>query len=283
MKRFSASGIILVILLLQTSQNLDGQLPGFKKIKWEREKIAPGLLWKSSHCTIYDTVRQNINILVINTGKRKMSLWYNYKKNSPVSSQASEAKAVAAVNAGFFNIQGGGSVTYIRTGGVIAEPDTAVRWKPGPNMNGSVLIDTEGNVSTSLKMPNSWYDSHIEYPEVLVTGPVLLSGDKKVALPSTSLVVTKHPRSVIGIINKHKVVLVTIDGRTDQAAGMTLNEIADLMISLNCMDAVNLDGGGSTTMWISGKPFTGVVNMPCDNKKFDHAGERSVSDIIIIK
>jgi hypothetical protein len=36
-------------------------------------------------------------------------------------------------------------------------------------------------------------------------------------------------------------------------------------------------------MWVSGKPFNGVVNMPCDNKKFDHEGERKVSDIFIIK
>ena len=78
-------------------------------------------------------------------------------------------------------------------------------------------------------------------------------------------------------------VLLTLDGRTDQAKGMTLAELTDLMISLHCKDAVNLDGGGSTTMWISGKPFNGVVNMPCDNKKFDHEGERAVSDIIIIK
>jgi exopolysaccharide biosynthesis protein len=55
------------------------------------------------------------------------------------------------------------------------------------------------------------------------------------------------------------------------------------MILLHCRDAVNLDGGGSTTMWINGKPFSGVVNMPCDNKTFDHSGERSVSDILIIK
>ena len=60
---------------------------------------------------------------------------------------------------------------------------------------------------------------------------------------------------------------------------MTLNEVAELMQLLRCKDAVNLDGGGSTTMWISGKPFNGVVNMPRDNKKFDHEGERAVSDI----
>lgn len=283
MKKFSALEIILIILLLQASQNLEGQIPGFKKIKWDREKIAPGLVWKSSHCKIYDTVPQNINVLIINTSKRRMSLWYDYKKNTPVSSQAFEAKAIAAVNAGFFNIQGGGSVTYIKTGGLISEPDTAIRWKPGTDRNGSILIDAEGGVAIKEKMSNSWYDSRKEYTDVLVTGPLLLSDKKKVALSQSSLVKTKHPRSVIGIINDRKIILVTLDGRTDQAAGMTLQEVADLMISLKCRHALNLDGGGSTTMWINGKPYNGVVNMPCDNKMFDHAGERAVSDILIIK
>jgi len=96
-------------------------------------------------------------------------------------------------------------------------------------------------------------------------------------------VTTKHPRSCVGVINGHKLVLVTLDGRTAEAHGMSLTELADLMKSLKCKDALNLDGGGSTTMWIRDKPFNGVVNMPCDNKKFDHEGERAVSDILIIK
>jgi len=64
---------------------------------------------------------------------------------------------------------------------------------------------------------------------------------------------------------------------------MTLSELSELMLLLRCRDAVNLDGGGSTTMWINGKPFNGIVNMPCDNKKFDHEGERAVSDILVIR
>ena len=68
-----------------------------------------------------------------------------------------------------------------------------------------------------------------------------------------------------------------------EARGMSLSELTDLMLSLHCKEAVNLDGGGSTTMWISGKPFDGVVNIPCDNKKFDHTGERAVSNILIAK
>jgi exopolysaccharide biosynthesis protein len=214
---------------------------------------------------------------------RKISVLYNPKENEKTSKQASSSDAMAALNAGFFNVKDGGSATYIKTSGSIVDSDTAKKWLKNINMTGAVMINTIGHVSINQAMPNAWYDTHTEFPDVLVTGPLLLKDRKKVSLNRTSLVITKHPRSCIGVLNNHKIILVAIDGRTADAQGMTLFKLTDLMISLRCKDAVNLDGGGSTTMWINGKPFNGVVNMPCDNKKFDHEGERAVSDIFIIK
>jgi exopolysaccharide biosynthesis protein len=283
MNRTSTFRIILLVGLSVFFHTLNGQIKGFKRIKWENAKISSGLTWKSSHTVLYDSVPQNINILIINTHKRNISLSYNPEKNIIVSKQAEKAGAIAAVNAGFFNIKDGGSVTYIRTGGKIVDTDTAKRWSRNSNMTGALVVDMKSHVSIGRAMTNTWYDSHQEYPEVLVTGPLLISGKEKMQLPPTPLVKTKHPRTAIGKRGSHRIVLVTLDGRTDQAVGMTLAELTDLFISLHCRDAVNLDGGGSTTMWISGKPFEGVVNMPCDNKKFDHEGARAVSDILIIR
>jgi exopolysaccharide biosynthesis protein len=283
MNRITTLRIVLLVNLLVLFSSLSGQINGFEEIKWETEKIAPGLTWKSTHTSLYDSVPQNINVLIINTNRRNISLSYDPDKNIRVSRQAEKAGAIAAVNAGFFNIKEGGSVTYIKTGGVIVDTDTAKKWTRNANMTGSVLINKNGHVTLTTAKTNSWYDSHPEYAEVLVTGPLLLSEKTKMQLPSTPLVLNKHPRTAIGKKGDHKIVLITMDGRTDQAKGMTLAELTDLMISLHCKDAVNLDGGGSTTMWINGKPFNGVVNMPCDNKKFDHEGERAVSDILIIR
>lgn len=283
MNRISALRIILFVTLSVFFNSLNGQIKGFRSIKWESEKIAPGLTWKSSHTVLEDSIPQNINILIINTNKRNLSLSYNPDKNIVVSRQAEQAGAVAAVNAGFFNIKEGGSVTYIRTGGLIIDTDTAKKWKRNANMTGSLLIDKDGHVTLAIAKTNGWYDNHPEYTEVLVTGPLLLSGKVKTPLPVTPLAINKHPRTVIGKKGTHKIILLTLDGRTDQARGMTLSELADLVRALHCKDAVNLDGGGSTTMWIKGKPFNGVVNMPCDNKNFDHDGARAVSDILIIK
>jgi len=279
----SSYRITILFFLLACFGNLSAQVADFKKVKWEREKIAPGLTWKSSHTVLNDSISQNINILVINIRKRELSLSYNPDKNRKVSLQAKEAGALAAVNGGFFNMKDGGSSTYIKTGGLIVDADTAKRWTKNSNMTGSVLIDRDGHVTIEPAKTNSYYDSRPEYQDVLVTGPLLITEKKKIILPSTSLVKNMHPRTSVGKIGNHKIVLVTLDGRTEQARGVTMDELADIMRSLRCKDAVNLDGGGSTAMWISGKPFNGIVNMPCDNKKFDHAGEREVSDILIVK
>jgi exopolysaccharide biosynthesis protein len=283
MIRTSYLRVIFLFLLIIFTKNLNAQITGFNKIKWERDRIAPGLKWKSAHTFLNDSISQNINILIINTNKRIIALSYDPAKNIVLSKQAEDAGALAAVNAGFFNIRDGGSVTYIRAGGIIAESDTAKKWTRNANMTGSLLADKRGNVIIDRAHSNQWYDSHPEYAEVLVTGPLLLMENAKIQLPPTPLAINKHPRTVAGKKGKHWVILMTIDGRTDQSEGMSLAELTDFMILLHCNDAVNLDGGGSTTMWISGKPFNGVVNMPCDNKKFDHEGERAVSDILIIK
>jgi len=275
--------IASLFILLVFSGNLSAPVEGFKKIKWTKEKITPGLVWKSSHTVLNDTIPQNINILVINLHKRDLSLFYNPKENISVSMQAASVSALAAVNGGFFNIKDGGSVTNIKTAGLITDADTAKKWSRNSNMTGSVLIDKKGHFVIDPAQPNSFYDNHSEYNDVLVTGPLILKSKRKIQLPPGSLAKNKHPRTAIGKIGNHKIILVTLDGRTDQAIGVTLEELTDIMISLHCQDAVNLDGGGSTTMWISGKPFSGVVNMPCDNKKFDHEGARAVSDILIIK
>lgn len=279
----SSYRIVFLFILLAFVGNLSGQIVNFNRIKWTREKIAPGLIWKSSHTVLKDTIHQNINILMINLHKRNISLTYNPKKNIIVSKQAKASGAIAAINAGFFNIRDGGSVAYIKTGGLVVDTDTARKWTRNSNLNGSVLIDNNGHVSIDCVKMNSWYDSHQEFHDVLVTGPLLIKGRDEMQLPATPLVMNKHPRTAIGKRGKHKIVLLTLDGRTSEARGMTLAELADLLLSFHCKDAVNLDGGGSTTMWISGKPFNGVVNMPCDNKKFDHEGERNVSDILVIK
>ncbi len=74
------------------------------------------------------------------------------------------------------------------------------------------------------------------------------------------LVGRKHPRSALGTTQDGEIVLVVVDGRSPLSAGVTLEELANLMIAKGCTRAINLDGGGSSALWVGG----GIVNYPSD-------------------
>ena len=59
-------------------------------------------------------------------------------------------------------------------------------------------------------------------------------------------------------------------------------ELASFMRDLGCERALNLDGGGSTTMWVRGEPEGGIVNYPCDNRKHDRKGMRRVPNAVVV-
>ena len=127
-----------------------------------------------------------------------------------------------------------------------------------------------------------WEES-IKAENVLLTGPLLLLNSETQFFAKTAFNDNRHPRTCVCVTSDKKLLILTVDGRASEAEGMSLHELSGLLKSLKCKDAINFDGGGSTTMYIAGKPENGVVNYPSDNKKFDNAGERSVSNVFIIK
>lgn len=68
----------------------------------------------------------------------------------------------------------------------------------------------------------------------------------------------RNPRSAIGYTKENNFIFVAVDGREGSSIGMTLMELANFMQSIGCVGAINLDGGGSTVMYVNGK----VVNKP---------------------
>jgi hypothetical protein len=109
------------------------------------------------------------------------------------------------------------------------------------------------------------------------------------------LTFNRHPRTAIAIreddvsfpgvpiVRRRVGVLAAISGRHEgHAAGMTLQEVGELMVTLGCRDALELDGGGSTTMWMRDAPGNGVVNYPTDNGQFDQEGLRSLRLAVLV-
>ena len=82
----------------------------------------------------------------------------------------------------------------------------------------------------------------------------------------------RHPRSAIGW-NDQYIFLVEVDGRqTGLSVGMSFPELADYLVRLGCKEALNLDGGGSSTLWVLGQ----VMNSPC------YGHERNMANALIL-
>jgi exopolysaccharide biosynthesis protein len=105
---------------------------------------------------------------------------------------------------------------------------------------------------------------------------LLISNGVPENLPATAFVTTRHPRTCL-CITPEAILFITIDGRRETAAGMDLHDVQAFLISLGCVDAVNMDGGGSTTMWIHGVNGGRIVNHPSDR-----TGERPVANALVI-
>jgi hypothetical protein len=75
----------------------------------------------------------------------------------------------------------------------------------------------------------------------------------------------RHPRSAMGFdADRRTLYLMVVDGRSGASRGATLRELGDQMLALGAHAAVNLDGGGSSALWVRG---AGVVNRPSDGNE----------------
>jgi hypothetical protein len=114
-------------------------------------------------------------------------------------------------------------------------------------------------------------------PRILRAGRVAVAARAEGFAPAPSFfrafVAGRQPRTLAGVRSDGSLLLATVDGRAPGwSAGMTLPEAARMMRSLGARDALNLDGGGSSTMTVRGE----VVNRPSDRV------ERAVSDGLFV-
>jgi exopolysaccharide biosynthesis protein len=108
-------------------------------------------------------------------------------------------------------------------------------------------------------------------PQLIKNGKIEITWEQEKA--SKAFVETRHPRTAVAKLKDGKFLMITVDGRSEASAGIDLYDLAAYLLELGATDAMNLDGGGSTTMFLDGK----VVNQPSDKE-----GERKISDAILV-
>lgn len=264
------------------AQNYATDSLNFAKAKWDVQKIAPKTKLKTVHINDSSLFNSNQFISVIELKKPGRKVELNVAGHEKIlyttSAFGKENNAIAAINGTFFDIKNGGSVDFVKGSGKDINQTRL-------GENGARSAHQKSAVSSSGKGVNiiKWdgtpdWESKLKESDIMVSGPLLIHQDTLQALDQSSFTIARHPRSVVGTKKDGTVLLVTVDGRQSNSAGMSLPELTKLMKWLGSKSAINLDGGGSTTLWIE----KGVVNYPSDNKMWDHAGERKVANVILL-
>lgn len=201
---------------------------------------------------------------------------------------AKENNAIAAINGSFFkfnyeyNTQDYNSVDYIRKNGEQLAPNTYTSNERSMHQKGALTIyDGELYILKADELKE--WEKYIQAAEVITTGPILRTNGVDEKLEKSSFYTTRHPRTAVAKKENGNILFFTVDGRSKESAGMSLEELQATLRWLGAAYIINLDGGGSTTMYVRGQPSNGIVNHPSDNKKFDHEGARKVANIIIVK
>ena len=124
---------------------------------------------------------------------------------------------------------------------------------PADNLDGFELGD-------KVKLDYSLVPNWENVDHIISGGPYLLkNGEIFVDASSQKLnaITGKNPRTAIGYTKENTMIIVTVDGRKEGSSGVTLEELAKIMSDLGCYEAINLDGGSSTVMYVKGNTFSG--------------------------
>lgn len=288
-----AATVLTPVLL--PAQLLDGA-------NWFEREVGDGVTWRYYQFDELFGATQSVSYLEVDLQNPGVDLVINFREaaigpdpavfpRARTSAMAAEIPgAKGAINGTFFNTSSydpdrpnaawGGGVTYLKVEGNVVHPFD------GSSINsygGGFLFNGTSDVAVHRKT-SSWASVAPAWENMMINGPILLEdGVVEDYDPGNTFANARHPRSAMGIsADGNTLYLLAVDGRTGDAAGMSCTELAQVLRELGAHDAVNMDGGGSTTLWAAGEPFNGVVNYPSDNGAYDHNGERAAANALIV-
>jgi Phosphodiester glycosidase len=166
--------------------------------------------------------------------------------------------------------EGAGNAAIPRGGLVLSGHGEAAAW---------ILANLKPGTRVETRTAVTLRPRPVFIPDFVIGGGPRLVQSRKAVPPdaeiySPGFAEARHPRTAVGVRADGRILLVTVDGRQPElSVGMTIAELAALLLELGAVEAVNMDGGGSTTMVVRDR----VVNSPSDL-----TGERAVGDALLI-
>lgn len=296
MHNFSAEGevsrrfsfFIRLVLVLWVGGAYAGA-QGVAGADWFERSLGEGVVWRHYLFEDLGGNPQAVSYVEADLSNPQVSVQFPFleaarqRPSGMIPEQVPQAKA--GINGTYFVTAAGGPgghTTYLRVNGAEILPGGSLFAAFG--REGALALTGSGAASI-IKRPAGGWNTNTVHPNLMACGPIVLFDG---VVPGAYLrtlgdhSTARHPRSAVGLTPYNRLILLAVDGRTAMSAGMSCEELGELMQALGCDYGLNLDGGGSTTLWGAGEPFAGVLNYPCDNGLFDHLGERVVSNAISV-
>ena len=305
-------GVIMVVFAVSACRtyqsatsktNFDSELLDQKD--WKIDTLRRDVIWYHySSATDSEFANQNVNVVSFNP-KAKLGnavLAYEKEKDSLSVFASKIPGAIAGINATYF-IEKKDSADYmhLRLKGEdlqqVKVPKSSIYWW---KHQGMMTFNNEGTQFNIQFSPENF--ASVKSENIITGAPMLIADYKPVGLTFADTSGLKldlkklhyehylkhqgvrHPRTAVAVTKTGKLLLITVDGRNAAAKGMSAKELTQFLVRyFNPKSAMNIDGGGSTMMWIKGQVPNGIVNYPTDNKKFDHYGQRKVETALLIK
>ena len=180
-----------------------------------------------------------------------------------VSSMAERSGAIVAINGDFAGMRKNGVV--IRDG-LLYRKEHSTFDACAINWDGTMVTYASKEWKTDMLVKNNAYQAWSFGPELLDS-----NGQPLKSFNATNAVKKSNPRTAIGYFEPGHYCFVTVDGRSSESRGLTFSGLAAFMSELGCVQAYNLDGGESTSLWWQGD----IINVPSD-------GGRKVSDAVCL-
>lgn len=268
----------------------------FANTQWKTKKLGKGAVSICAQIPLYNS-NQTISVVKYPLKRHKTKILHRPGKSAATASFVGEKEnAKFILNGSYFDVKKKTSSVYLMINDTImantyksekyrVNAMIVFKDKKGKQVE---IVDSKDSLSC-LQLSKDCYSAIASGPLLLMDGEIvvpIVSGDN---LQDKSLITDyssgqfydrRHPRTIYGIDDKGYAYLIAIDGRfKGKADGMTIYEAAYLCYLFELKIAINLDGGGSTTLWTKDN---GVLNHPFDNKQFDHHGERKVPNFIAV-
>lgn len=232
-------------------------------------------------------IHQKTNAIVsINGGYETSSIFIKYKGSVRHNIENNKINGTDELN-----WKNDGAICIDKTGAVsIVNSMCSKEGQEGVSQYGEALSEQRSFYRSGKEM--------VAMENIISSGPLLIYQGKRwgeTFVPSTMSYATynalpsenpyhhqgvRHPRTAIAICSDGRLILLVADGRYSSICnGFSAKELTQFLVkNFNPVYALNMDGGGSSTMCVNGlgDERTHVVNYPCDNSKADHDGERSV-------